>query len=412
MYLTCPSHNIYNDYLGEIELTGKPLAVWNTLTFPITSSVLSSLVSSDYSDLTITVALNVAVPTTGTYLFDNIRFLPVSSNGCVGEPNGTFCNDNNACTQTDTCQAGVCVGTNPLVCSDNNACTADSCDPTKGCVHTPIACNDRTGEIQAESYDAESNITPTPSTVIPQTAGAWIQFNNVDFGTPGTSGRFEVSLIGSPGNQDIQLRLNSPTGQLVADLVSLPSAPQSPTPQSVDFVAGAAVSGVNTVVVVFVSPSTAALDWFELTPAHGRASVVQAPQSYQHPAHGPQVSLTNLPQVDDESGEDDVPPFNVFTLNAPVTIQPGTGYVIPLVLTQTLFAVAQARWSGPTGSLNITILDSQNNVLATGGPEQVANGWRTTATSAPLPPQTVGAVFSNLGTTPLTNVQIYAGGVQ
>jgi hypothetical protein len=52
--------------------------------------------------------------------------------------NGTACNDGNACTQTDTCQAGACVGGNPVVCNDNNPCTDEVCNPaTGGCVITP-----------------------------------------------------------------------------------------------------------------------------------------------------------------------------------------------------------------------------------------------------------------------------------
>src|SRR5437667_8922613 len=37
---------------------------------------------------------------------------------CVHTPvtNGTTCNDNNACTQTDTCQGGVCTGGNAVTC--------------------------------------------------------------------------------------------------------------------------------------------------------------------------------------------------------------------------------------------------------------------------------------------------------
>jgi hypothetical protein len=413
MYINCPSHNIYNDYLAEIELTGKPLATWIELTFPVTTGVVSSLVGSDYSDLSFTIVLNVAVPTTGTYLFDNLRFVPVSATACSGLPDGTTCTDGNACTQTDACRAGVCVGTNLLECNDNNACTSDGCDPVQGCTHTPVACNVRTGEIQAETYDASNGVQQTPTAVIAQAAGAWVQFNNVDFGSSGTSGRFEISLIGSNGNQDIQLRLGSPTGQLIADLLSLPSAPDSPAPQSVDFLPGVAVSGVNNVVVLFANPSSAALDWFQLTHAHGRDSTSPLPQVNQLPVHGPQVDITTtLPQVDDESGEDDVPPIGFLTPKTPITIQPGSGYVLPIQLTKTLFAVGQARWSGQPGSLTITILDAQSNVLATGTPVPVAGGWHATAVSAPLSAQTVGVIFSNAGSVPLTNVQVYAGGLQ
>src|SRR5207244_12546763 len=45
-------------------------------------------------------------------------------------PDGSGCNDGNGCTQTDTCQAGACVGTNPLVCTASDQChTAGTCNP-------------------------------------------------------------------------------------------------------------------------------------------------------------------------------------------------------------------------------------------------------------------------------------------
>lgn len=54
---------------------------------------------------------------------------------CVKQPktNGTTCNDGNACTQTDTCQAGACVGSNPVVCAAPDQC------------HQPGVCNPQTG---------------------------------------------------------------------------------------------------------------------------------------------------------------------------------------------------------------------------------------------------------------------------
>ena len=56
--------------------------------------------------------------------------------GCVHAYNSVTCNDGNACTQTDTCQSGTCVGSGALVCNDNNPCTADSCNPASGCTYT------------------------------------------------------------------------------------------------------------------------------------------------------------------------------------------------------------------------------------------------------------------------------------
>lgn len=43
-------------------------------------------------------------------------------------PNGSPCDDGDGCTQTDTCQAGQCVGADPLVCpEDAFACTEARC---------------------------------------------------------------------------------------------------------------------------------------------------------------------------------------------------------------------------------------------------------------------------------------------
>jgi hypothetical protein len=65
--------------------------------------------------------------------------------GCVHSGNsGGPCTDSNVCTPVDTCDLGVCVGAGSLNCDDNNACTTDSCDPFNGCVHAAntLACDD------------------------------------------------------------------------------------------------------------------------------------------------------------------------------------------------------------------------------------------------------------------------------
>jgi hypothetical protein len=54
--------------------------------------------------------------------------------GCVHADNNVLCDDGNACTRTDRCTGGTCVGSNPLICNDGDACTADACDPEIGCV--------------------------------------------------------------------------------------------------------------------------------------------------------------------------------------------------------------------------------------------------------------------------------------
>lgn len=46
----------------------------------------------------------------------------------------------NVCGAGQTCTDGACTtDCLSLNCDDNNACTVDSCDPTSGCVHTPVS---------------------------------------------------------------------------------------------------------------------------------------------------------------------------------------------------------------------------------------------------------------------------------
>src|SRR5437879_4019774 len=67
----------------------------------------------------------------------------------TNKTNGTACNDGNACTQTDTCQNGSCVGANPVVCTADqchdpgtwNGTAAGSAAPTNKTNGT--ACNER-----------------------------------------------------------------------------------------------------------------------------------------------------------------------------------------------------------------------------------------------------------------------------
>lgn len=76
------------------------------------------------------------------------------------KPDETSCNDSNACTQTDACQAGLCVGTNPIVCPIPDQChLAGSCDPTTGSCSNPTAddgtrCNDGNGCTKTDTCQA------------------------------------------------------------------------------------------------------------------------------------------------------------------------------------------------------------------------------------------------------------------
>jgi hypothetical protein len=74
-------------------------------------------------------------------------------------PNGTACNDSNACTTNDVCTSGACVGGPALSCDDNNSCTTDTCDPASGCVHTPIpGCGITGSDVGIVSFSVPSDI--------------------------------------------------------------------------------------------------------------------------------------------------------------------------------------------------------------------------------------------------------------
>ena len=71
-------------------------------------------------------------------------------NRCIygWQPEGAPCDDGNACTQMDTCEIGVCRGGNPVVCAASDQChEMGLCDPNTGVCDNPwkpngSICND------------------------------------------------------------------------------------------------------------------------------------------------------------------------------------------------------------------------------------------------------------------------------
>ncbi len=57
----------------------------------------------------------------------------------LAAPDGTPCNDGNPCTQVDTCQGGVCVGSSPVACAAVDPCHPGACDPATGLCSNPPA---------------------------------------------------------------------------------------------------------------------------------------------------------------------------------------------------------------------------------------------------------------------------------
>src|SRR5439155_73446 len=89
-------------------------------------------------------------------------------------PNGTTCSDGNACTQTDTCQSGRCVVSNPVVCTAADQFhVAGTCDPSTGQCSNPTAPNGTTcieGKALTQTYPFQSGMSvwsnPVPCTAL------------------------------------------------------------------------------------------------------------------------------------------------------------------------------------------------------------------------------------------------------
>src|SRR5207244_951986 len=93
-----------------------------------------------------------------------------ASGVCSNPPaaDGTSCNDGSVCTQTDTCQAGVCTGASPVVCAPPDQChEAGICDPATGtCSYAAkvdgSSCNDGDACTQTDTCQAGVCIGANP----------------------------------------------------------------------------------------------------------------------------------------------------------------------------------------------------------------------------------------------------------
>lgn len=90
--------------------------------------------------------------------------------------NGVACNDGNACTQTDTCQGGTCVGSNPVMCTALDQChNVGTCNPATGICSNPLkssgaACDDGNKCTSNDSCDSAGNCVGTSVSVDDQKA--------------------------------------------------------------------------------------------------------------------------------------------------------------------------------------------------------------------------------------------------
>src|SRR4029078_8826850 len=83
--------------------------------------------------------------------------------GTCSNPNkadGSACTDGDGCTQSDSCQAGVCAGANPVVCAASDQCHAEGvCSPASCTCSNPnkadgSACTDGDSCTQSDSCQA------------------------------------------------------------------------------------------------------------------------------------------------------------------------------------------------------------------------------------------------------------------
>jgi len=78
--------------------------------------------------------------------------VPGSEGTC--SPRAGACDDGNACTRVDSCQAGQCVGTDPVSCAPQGECRlAGACDPATGLCSNPAA---------GDGTPCSGGICPTP----------------------------------------------------------------------------------------------------------------------------------------------------------------------------------------------------------------------------------------------------------
>ncbi|HRI65435.1 MAG TPA: hypothetical protein PK156_14405 [Polyangium sp.] len=100
-----------------------------------------------------------------------------TATGMCSNPNandGTACSDNNACTQSDTCQMGTCTGANPVTCTAMDQChVAGTCDTATGQCDNPAAadgttCSDGNGCTQTDTCQMGSCTGANPVTCVAQ----------------------------------------------------------------------------------------------------------------------------------------------------------------------------------------------------------------------------------------------------
>ncbi len=82
----------------------------------------------------------------------------------VSKPDGSACDDGDACTTNDACGGGTCRGGPEILCDDENLCTDDSCDAATGCAFATntMSCNDGNACTTIDACSSGACVGTTP----------------------------------------------------------------------------------------------------------------------------------------------------------------------------------------------------------------------------------------------------------
>lgn len=119
----------------------------------------------------------------------------IATGACAASPpksDGVGCDDGNVCTQSDSCQAGVCHGGAAPSCDDGNPCTVDSCDSVAGCQHTGV-CDAAIPDAAAVDASLEGGVDVLPSDASPGDGGGDLSLADASFGD---AGAFDAAVDG------------------------------------------------------------------------------------------------------------------------------------------------------------------------------------------------------------------------
>ena len=219
-------------------------------------------------------------------------------------PDGTSCDDGDACTRTDSCQAGTCAGGNPVVCSGGDVCHVAACDSASGSCTTTnrsngTSCSDSLACNGSETCQGGSCVSSNPITcddgnpctadacAEPGTCGA----SPLADGTPCTIGGVGGQCVNATcvtGAPDFALALNP--GSLTIPQNGSASSAAVVTPingfnETVSF----AASGISGVTIAFVPPSVSGGGAAAMTVQVGSAS----PGTYPITVTGVSASATH-----------------------------------------------------------------------------------------------------------------------